>query len=227
MRRQGLPSVGSSILELTIVLVVTLSMLLGAVAVGDLLIGSYRASRALDLISYDHALKPLVMQSDGSIMVNEHGLSGGVAVLADRISEMISSEFDVDSSEFMIEVSIAIADINERTGVVQSVQFPSRLSTRRGDHQPSSALLERTDLRREFERVSGAVGEKSPFAYLVPGAPADAAQYVPFVPMLGARLIFRSEEGAMSRLLADMGVLTSDALYDWKVTALRGEFGAL
>jgi hypothetical protein len=202
-------------------------MLLGAFAVGDLLIGSYRASRALDLISYDHALKPLRMQSDGTIVVNELGLTQGLTSLADRIAAIVTEEFEAEPHTFMLEVAIAIAQVNERTGVVEAVRHPPALSVRRGSHEPSASLRERTDLQREFERVVGSVGERSPFAYLVPGATPDGERYMPFVPMLGARLIFSSERGAMSHLLTEMGVLSADALFDWKVTALRGEFGPL
>ncbi len=213
--------------ELAVVLLISLSVLIGAVGVGDLLLSSYQVSRVADLASYDHALTSLVLRDDGSIEVNESALRSGVERLIDRARIQLEETTSASAREYRIEVEVAVLDLSPRDGAVQRVLVRPSLSFRRGDLPISAELNQKTSLQKEFERLAGQPGSSSMYAFPLPGAPGAEEAYIPLAVLLGIRVFVSLENSPTAGALSTLGLVDHDMVFDWKVIPLRGEFGGV
>lgn len=216
---------GASMFELAVVMLVSLSILIGAVAVGDLLLSSYRVSRVTDLAAYDHAIAPLMLREDGTVAVNRASIHSGLESLADRVKGRLEEAADVESSEYRIEISVGLIDVSIEDGRVRELSVDPSLVVQRGSLSISGNLERRTNLLREYERVGGARGMYCPYAVPIPSAAGERDAYLPYVALLGIRTFFSLEHSPTAQVLSSLGVASDDMVFDWKVIPLRGEFG--
>ncbi|RIL12649.1 MAG: hypothetical protein DCC75_00060 [Proteobacteria bacterium] len=217
---------GIAALEGAILTVLLVSLLSSAWVVGDLISRTISVHTALDRALYDHALKSLTISSSGQIAVNEGAIQSQMQHLLLDVSQDLISKLGEDFSEgkLRVEIGYAIAGIDADTGLLQSLDVRSAHNLPFGTLSPPPQVLTEHDLQREFERLSGPLGNAARYALPSAGfGQAGADQYLPFVVFVGLRIFVDMRGSFSGRIIQEIGAMDQPIIGEVKGVALRGE----
>jgi hypothetical protein len=229
MRSRGL-----AILETSMIILVLLALLIGAVGFVHLFGQSSTVNQAIDRQVYDAGVKPFTIEinPDGTIRpAYQEGVVRDFAmVVRDRVVLQLLNSVQEDSrslQQIRVEVAYATVPINRETGQADASGMTITTIPSGGSLTVPSALDEELPLRALFlDRVTeGGAGGPS-LAALPTGrssASFGSSNYFPVGVMLGARAFLSLEGSGAGTLLESVGV--PPFVGDRKVVWLRGEVG--
>ena len=221
---------GSNVLEIAGILVMLLPLLIGITAIADYVLLTYKTGRILERTLLDQHLKAFRLEASGAVSLNKDVLQAALSAYASRAEASLREAFGSDEllqQEYRLEIEMVSVEIDPDTGHTRRVTVLPQLRQARGALQISTELASRTDLRAEYDRLAGPVGEASPLAITLMQGLGSDARYFPASVLIGARIFVSFESSPTAHALSSLGVIQSPITFDWKALPVRGEVEAL
>ena len=221
---------GSSLLELSGVLLVVLPLLIGVTAVADYVLLTYRTGRILEQTLFDQHLKAFRMMPDGGVQLNQDALRGMLDNYASRAEASLREAFGSENmppANYRLEIEVASVELDQNSAQTKRVLISPQLHESRGVLAIPPEMARQTELQGEFERLAGQVGSPSPLAIPLVQGVGPNARYFPAAALVGARVFVSFEFSPTARVLSTLGVVQNPISFDWKAVPIRGDVEAL
>lgn len=222
---------GAGVLELAGIIVVFLMLALSGFGIVDLIQRKNRLVLLVERNLNDQSIKSFVLD-DGLSSFHEEKVRAELLQLLGVVRNEIENEFTLsengEAGAYRVELQAAEVLIDPAQGIVQGIHVRPGLVLGEGSLGLPSSLQHEYDLTKEFERIAGSVGRKSPYAY-PSGLYGTGTQdrFLPRILLLGMRAFVSFEGTFTDSVVSNLGFQEFPITAEIRVIPLRGEIGGI